>query len=309
MLKISILHDAMSIHPGGVLIGIFFLLSSCHAYKKATRQLAEDIRKELSHEKGFFAIAFKDLSTGREILINDKDEFHAASTMKTPVMIEVYRQVAEKKMALNEQVLLKNEFTSIADGSKFTLDSTDDSETKLYRHLGETRTISELLYQMITVSSNLATNIIIEKVGAQNVMKSMGEMGAMDIRVRRGVEDNKAFAKGLNNTTTAHDLMLIFEQIANGKAVNADASADMIRILGDQQFNEIIPAGVAPGVKVAHKTGSITGVHHDSGIVFMPDGRKYVLVILSKGLQDEKSAIKAMARVSALIYEYMKDRG
>ena len=303
MLKTSLLHD-----QGGILIGIFFLLSSCHAYKKAARQLTDEIRKELSAEKGFFAVAFKDLSTGSEIRINDKEEFHAASTMKTPVMIEVYRQVAEKKLALNEQVTLKNEFISIADGSTFTLDSADDSETKLYRHLGETRTLAELLYQMITVSSNLATNIIIEKVDPQNVMKTMRGMGAMDIRVRRGVEDNKAFAKGLNNTTTAHDLMLIFEQIANGSIVSADACADMIRVLGDQQFNEIIPAGVAAGVKVAHKTGSITGVHHDSGIVFMPDGRKYVLVILSKGLQDEKSAVKAMARVSAMIYEYMKDR-
>ncbi|MFI5131742.1 MAG: serine hydrolase [Chitinophagales bacterium] len=282
-------------------------MSSCHTYKNATLRLDESIRKELASEKGVFGVAFKDLSTGREIRINDKVEFHAASTMKTPVMVEVYRQAAEKKISLSDRVTLKNEFTSIADGTKFTLDSADDSETKLYRHLGEQRTISELLYQMITVSSNLATNIIIEKVNPQNVMKTMREMGAMDIRVRRGVEDNKAFAKGLNNTTTAHDLLLIFEQIANGKAVNAESCADMIRVLTDQQFNEIIPAGVGPGVKVAHKTGSITGVQHDSGIVFMPDGRKYVLVILSKGLQDEKSAVKSMARVSEMIYDYMKD--
>jgi beta-lactamase class A len=291
----------------GIVYILFFLCSSCHVYKKTIKGLEAGIRQELSGEKGFFAVAFKDLSTGREIRINDKEVFHAASTMKTPVMIEVYRQVAEKKFSLGDSIILRNEFTSIVDGSTYSLNSTDDSETQLYKHIGEKRTVNELLYQMITVSSNLATNLIIEKVDPKNVMKTMREMGAMDIQVRRGVEDNKAFQKGLNNTTTAHDLMLVFEQIANGKTVNEQASADMIRILLDQHFNEIIPAGVAGGVKVAHKTGSITGVHHDSGIVFMPDGRKYVLVILSKGLQDEKSAIKAMARVSAMIYEYMKD--
>jgi beta-lactamase class A len=290
--------------PGFVYV-ILALMCSCHSYKKTTQDLENSIRKVLAAEQGSFAVAFKDLSGGKEIGINDKEIFHAASTMKTPVMIEVYRQVAEKKFSLNDPVTLKNEFTSIVDGSKFTLDSADDSETKLYRHLGEQRSVTELLYQMITVSSNLATNIIIEKVGPQNVLRTMREMGAKDIQVRRGVEDSKAFAKGLNNTTTAHDLMLIFEQIANDKVVSMEACADMIRILGDQQFSEIIPAGVPAGVKVAHKTGSITGVQHDSGIVFMPGGRKYVLVILSKGLQDEKSAIKAMAKVSSLIYEYM----
>lgn len=292
----------------GITCILFFLLSSCHVSKKATRGLEAGIRQELSAEKGFFAVAFKDISTGIEIRINDKNEFHAASTMKTPVMIEVYRQVFEKKLLLSDSVTLRNDFASIADGSRYVLDSADDSETELYRHLGEKRTVRELLYQMITVSSNLATNIIIEKVNPENVMKTMREMGAMDIHVRRGVEDGKAFEKGLNNTTTAHDLLLLFEQIATGRAVNSEASADMIRILLDQQFNEIIPAAVAAGVKVAHKTGSITGVHHDSGIVFMPDGRKYVLVILSKELQDEKSAIKTMARVSGMIYEYMRDR-
>jgi beta-lactamase class A len=146
------------------------------------------------------------------------------------------------------------------------LDSADDSEYELYKHIGEKRTISALLYQMIIVSSNFATNLIMQKVGAQNVTQSMRQLGAKDIQVLRGVEDNKAFEKGLINTTTAHDLMLIFEKIAKVEAVNAEASQAMINILLDQKFNEIIPALLPPGVKVAHKTGSITHVHHDSGI-------------------------------------------
>jgi beta-lactamase class A len=283
----------------------FLILSSCTGSKHAMRTLRSGINKELSTQKGTFAIAFKDLATGREIKINDHIAFHAASTMKTPVLIEVYKQAAEGKFSLSDSIVLKNEFKSIVDGSSFSLDSTDDSEHELYKHIGEKRTINSLVYQMIIVSSNFATNLIIERVGAKNVMSTMRQFGAMDIQVLRGVEDNKAFEKGMNNTTTAQDLHIIFEKIAKGEAVNADASQAMINILLDQRFNEIIPAGLPPGIKVAHKTGYITHVHHDSGIVFLPDGRKYVLVLLSKDWEDEKAAIKIMVNISAMIYKYL----
>jgi beta-lactamase class A len=133
----------------------------------------------------------------------------------------------------------------------------------------------------------------------------MRKLGAKDIQVLRGVEDNKAFEKGLNNTTTAHDLLVIFEKIAREEAVSPQASQAMIKILLDQQFNEIIPARLPPEVKVAHKTGSITHAHHDSGIVILPDGRKYVLVLLSKDWEDEKAAVQTMANVSGMIYKYV----
>ena len=295
----------MNLKLPAILAAAIVLISSCTSSKKALRTLHSDIEKELSGKKGTFAVAFKDLKTGREIKINDKETYHAASTMKTPVMIEVYKQVAEGKFSLTDSIELKNEFKSLVDGSPYSLDSADDSEYELYKHIGEKRTISALLYQMIIVSSNFATNLIMQKVGAQNVTQSMSQLGAKDIQVLRGVEDNKAFEKGLNNTITAHDLMLIFEKIAKGEAVNAEASQAMINILLDQKFNEIIPALLPPGVKVAHKTGSITHVHHDSGIVILPDGRKYVLVLLSKDWDDEKLTIQTMANISLLIYKYV----
>ena len=284
-------------------INILALLS-CTGPKKAMRSLTNDIQTELAKQKGVFAVAFKNLETGEELAINDRVSFHAASTMKTPVMIEVYKQVAEGKISLSDSIVLKNEFKSIADGSSYSLDSTDDSETELYKHIGGKRTVAALVYDMIIVSSNLATNIIIELAGAKKVTATMRSYGANDIQVLRGVEDNKAYEKGLNNTTTAHDLLLIFEKIAKGEAVNPNASEAMIKILLDQRFNEIIPAQLPAGVKVAHKTGSITGVNHDSGIIFLPDGRKYVLVLLSKNVEDKEAAIKAMANVSAMIYHY-----
>ena len=295
----------MNLKLTAILAATILSIASCTSSKKALRTLQSDIEKELSGKKGTFAVAFKDLKTGREIKINDKETYHAASTMKTPVMIEVYKQAAEGKFSLNDSIELKNEFKSLVDGSPYSLDSADDSEYELYKHIGEKRTINALLYQMIIVSSNFATNLIMQRVGAQNVTQSMRQLGAKDIQVLRGVEDNKAFEKGLINTTTAHDLMLIFEKIAKGKAVNAKASQEMINILLDQKFNEIIPALLPPGVKVAHKTGSITHVHHDSGIIILPDGRKYVLVLLSKDWDDEKLTIQTMANISLLIYKYV----
>lgn len=290
---------------------ILLLLVSvvCHSVlfsqsKRDIPRLRESIIDELSSQKGIFAVAFKD-TRGREVLINEKEMFHAASTMKTPVMIEVFRQASAKKFSLNDSITIKNEFNSLADGSVFSLDSTDDSERELYKHIGEGRSIYQFVYDMIIASSNLATNIIIEKVGASSVTKTMRSYGAKDIQVLRGVEDQKAYDKGLNNTTTAYDLMLIFEKIAKGKAVNKKSSQAMINILFDQKFNTIIPAQLPKDVRVAHKTGDITGIHHDSGIVFLPDGRKYVLVLLSKNVEEEEKAIKAMATVSGMIYKYM----
>ena len=193
------------------------------------------------------------------------------------------------------------------DGSAYSLDSSDDSELELYKHIGEKRTIASLAYDMIIQSSNLATNLLIELVKPDSIMTTLKNMGAHDMKVLRGVEDGKAYEKGLNNSTTAYDLLLIYEQMAQEQLVSAAASKEMIRILLDQKFNNIIPALLPADVKVAHKTGYITGIHHDSGIVFLPDGRKYVLVLLSRfDPADEKEAIKAMAGVSKLIYDYMQ---
>ncbi len=289
--------------PPLIFLGLLFLINSCKNVMTAEK-LKTDIAKELEKNKGVFAVAFKDLQTGEEILLNEKEFFHAASTMKTPVMIEVFKQASQGKFSLNDSVTIKNEFKSIVDSSTYQLDSVDDSEKELYKQIGTKRKISDLVYDMIIVSSNLATNLMIEQVDAEKVTATMRDMGAKDIEVLRGVEDGKAYEKGLNNRVTAYDLMLIFEQIANRKTVDSAASDKMINILLDQQFNDIIPARLPKDVKVAHKTGWITGLHHDSGIVYLPDGRKYVLVLLSKKLEDEKAGVESMAKVSEMIYKY-----
>lgn len=290
-----------------IFILFLFLFSyPIFAQKISSEEVKKLIQEKLATFSGTFAVAFKDLKTGQTLFINEKESFHAASTMKTPVMIEVFKQANAEKFSLKDSITVKNEFKSIVDGSPFSLDITDDSADEMYQKIGRKMTIYDLTYQMIIKSSNLATNILIDLVGAQNANATMRTFGAKDIQVLRGVEDTKAFEKGLNNSITAYDLMLIFEKIARHKTVSKKASKQMIAILLDQFFNEIIPAKLPKDVKVAHKTGSITGVHHDSGIVYLPDGRKYVLILLSKKMTDFDAGTKALAEVSEIIYRMVK---
>ena len=268
--------------------------------------LKQKIEDEFKNHKGVFAVVFKDLSSKKEVYINEKEIFHAASTMKTPVMIEVFKQVNQGKFSLTDSIILKNEFKSIVDGSPFKLDSLVDDERVLYSNLGKKFAIKDLVFEMITVSSNFATNIIIDLVGAKNVTQTMRDLGAKDVKVLRGVEDTKAFEKGLNNVTTAFDLMLIFQKMAEGSIINQKSCDEMIKILLAQKFNTVIPAKLPTNVKVAHKTGAYGKVRHDSGIVFLPDGRKYVIVIMSREWENEKENTELLANVSKMVYDSVK---
>ncbi len=285
-----------------ILILIVLSLGSCDK-KIDYNILKKKIVSKFNDEIGNFALAFKNLDDGKEILINENEIFHAASTMKTPVMIEFYRQLYQGKLSLEDTLQIKNEFKSIVDGSMYKLSEFDDSDKNTYNKLGQYYSINNLIYEMITISSNFATNILIEYIGANNVTKSMKELGALNIDILRGVEDIKAFELGLNNTTSAKDLLIIYEKLAKGKIIDNESSAIMIDILKDQKYDDIIPRYLPKNIEVANKTGMITGVHHDSGIVFLKDGRKYVIVLLSKNMSDMESGTEMMAKISELIYK------
>jgi beta-lactamase class A len=290
------------------LIGILLLNVRCKPHKTthSIEALKVSITEVFNTLEGDFALAFVDLSNNKNtLLINADERFHAASTMKTPVMIEMYKQASEGKFSLSDSIVLKNEFKSIVDGSSFGMDISVDSDPETYNRIGGKVTLYDLTYDMITASSNLATNVLIDLLTAKKVTATMRNLGAKNIEVLRGVEDLKAFDLGLNNTTTAKDLMIIMRSIADGTAGNQQDCEEMIAILSDQNFNSMIPFHLPQEVQVAHKTGSITGVHHDSGIVFLPDGREYVLVILSKNLTDFEMATKEMSLVSKIIYDFM----
>ncbi|HEY7547552.1 MAG TPA: serine hydrolase [Blastocatellia bacterium] len=292
---------------------VIALLLMTHLFSPVSSAQSKDIArleaqvKELILASGAetVGVAFYDLARGSELLINADENFHAASTMKVPVMMETFRQASEGRLSLDEKITIKNEFTSIADQSHYSITPESDSETTLYKRLGEKESIRELMRLMITVSSNLATNILIERVTAARVMGLMNQLGAKNIRVLRGVEDGKAFEKGLNNSTTARDLMILLRLIAERKAVSPSASDEMVKVMLDQKFNEGIPAGLPAGAKVAHKTGSITRINHDAAIVLPPSRKPYVLVVLTRGIEEEKRAHRLIVDISRAIYEFV----
>ena len=268
-------------------------------------ELSQNISSKISESKGVFAVAFADLKTGDTLFINADERFHAASTMKTPVMIELYKQAAEGKFSLDDSILVKDDFISIVDGSAYTMDVSEDSETILYEKVGARLPIRAIMFEMITQSSNLATNILIELVDAKKVTATMRDLGAPDIEVLRGVEDIKAFEKGLSNSTTAFDLMKIFEAIGKDEIISEEVCKEMVGVLLKQKFNEIIPANLPEDVKIAHKTGSITGVQHDSGLVILPNGHEYVLILLSKNLESSDQGVAILAEISKMVYDYV----
>ena len=275
------------------------------AIAQSQDSVLERVQARIAEEPGAqVGLAYVDLASGDTLFLNADTSFHAASTMKVPVMIELFRRANTGSFRMNQGLLLVNQFASIVDGSLYGLDSSSDSDSTLYHRIGERVRVDTLLRLMITRSSNFATNTLITLVGADAVTRTMRSLGAQRIQVLRGVEDGKAFEKGLNNTTTARDLGLILRAIEEGRAASAGATREMLGILQAQEFNEKIPAGLPPGTRVAHKTGEITAVSHDAAIVYPPGRRPYVLVVLTRGIPDGSKSSKLIADISALVYAH-----
>ncbi len=251
------------------------------------------------------AVAVRDASSETTLDILSDRSFHAASTMKVPVMIEVWKRVQAGHLVLDSTLEIQNSFHSIVDGSLYSIE--EDTDDAIYERLGDRMKISELVYQMITVSSNLATNLLIDFLGAESIQETVDSLDASGMRVLRGVEDLKAFDLGLSNSTTTRALATLMEAISQGQAVNATADTSMIDILLDQQFNEMIPAGLSENTRVAHKTGQITRIHHDAAIIYPHNAPPYVLIILIEGLEDGTDSAALGASITRTIHAALRD--
>jgi beta-lactamase class A len=285
------------------------LLSSCASGgpKVVPSPLALRLERFLHPPGGSIAVAYLNLGSGAAYARNEDQLFHAASTMKVPVMMALFQAIDEGELRLDQPLPVRNQFQSLADASPFTLDPKEDGDPDLYQAVGSTRPLEELIRRMIVRSSNLATNLLIEKIGASRAQDLMRGLGAYRIRILRGVEDDKAYRAGLNNLTTAADLAVAMAALAQGTAFKPASSAKMIEILKAQEFNEKIPAGLPEGTPVAHKTGDITGIHHDAAIVYPPGEPPYVLVVLTQGYEDEKDADRVIAEISRVVWERRAD--
>jgi beta-lactamase class A len=277
------------------------LVAALLAQAQPTTTLDSRVKAAVADSGAEVAVAFRMLDGSRELLLDADKTFHAASTMKVPVMIELFRQASTGALRLDDPLPIRNEFHSIVDGSVYSLSEGDDSDKEVYAAVGATMTLRRLCELLVTVSSNFAANLLIQKLGVDNVRSTVSRLGAEGMQVLRGVEDTKAFQKGMNNTTTAQGLLILLESLAKGNAVNARADAQMVEILKRQKFRDAIPAGVPAGTPVAHKTGTITRIHHDAAIVYGP--RPYVLVLLVRGIDDKKKSAALMAELSRLIWD------
>jgi beta-lactamase class A len=276
---------------------LLILLALLHA---PADDLQSRVRKLIDASGAEVAVAMRTLDGRDELFIDADKKFHAASTMKVPIMIELFRQADAGTLRLDDPLPIRNEFHSIVDGSVYQLSVGDDSDAEVYKNIGKTMTLRELCEAMITVSSNFAANLLIEKVGAANVRATVTRLGGDGMLVLRGVEDQKAFDKGMNNETTARALEVLMLRIAKGEAVGAKADAEMAAMLKRQKFHDAIPAGLPEGTVVGHKTGNITKIHHDAAIVYGP--RPYVVVVLVRGIQEQKVSGPLIASISREVW-------
>lgn len=230
-----------------------------------------------------YGVFFEDLSNGATIALGADRAMHAASTMKTPVLLEVLRRVDEGSLRLEDPIPVKNEFESLVDGSPFSVALEGGVDAPTAARIGGTAPLAFLVREMIVRSSNLATNVVLSLVGPEAVQRFTDALGAPTVKVRRAVEDGKAFDKGINNETDARGMGAVMAAVWRSPKLSEKARATAWEILAGQTLNGQIPAGLHPqsGAVVAHKTGSISSVQHDAAIVKLPDGRAYVLVLLA----------------------------
>ena len=265
-------------------------------------QLERDIRARIAREgTAEIGVVLIDLATGHKLGINEHVSMHAASTMKVPVMLELFRQADEGRFSVDDSITVINEFSSIADGTRYTLAT--DRDRLLIERLGQPLSLRRLARGMTVVSSNLATNILIEHVGAANVQRTMARIGAQDMVVLRGVSDTPAFQAGMNNTTTAAALARSMEAIARCEITSRESCDGMMEILEAQEYVEGIPSGVPPGARVASKTGSVSGINHDAAIVMPPGREPYVLVVMTRGASSPDAAVAAMVDISRRVWQ------
>jgi len=296
--------------PPGLLVAAAILVASSTACggggpERGLAQLADSLRGRIAASGAEVGLYYRSLGGDGDSLALDADlRMHAASTMKVPVMMQLYLDQEAGLRSLDDSLVITRTFHSIVDGSTFDLPEGSDSDTTYYGRVGERVPVRDLVERMITWSSNLATNLLIETVDPRRVTATLRELGADSMNVLRGVEDLKAFDAGQNNTTTARDLGVVMAAVATSPRFSDAARQEMLTTLEHQHFRENIPAGLPEGTRVANKTGWITGHNHDAAVVFPDEAPPYVLAVLTRGIEDQQVAAALVADLSRRVWAY-----
>ncbi|MBA3273673.1 MAG: serine hydrolase [Chthoniobacterales bacterium] len=248
------------------------------------------------------AVAVHDYDSDFRFEFEAERVFHAASTIKVAILLAVLKSVDEKRCRFEDPIHVRNRFLSVVDGSPYRLDSGSDGYTQLYKSIGRTARVSDLAEWMITWSSNLATNLLLDFVGSDYATEVLKEAGVSGVELRRGVEDNKAHEREIDNETTANGLVQLFA-VFRGDFLSKESRDRAIHILLQQRFTSMIPAGLPSHATVAHKTGEISTVCHDAGIVYLPEREPYIVAILTEVDPNKNGRRETVAKISAAIYE------
>jgi beta-lactamase class A len=273
----------------------------------ALQKEIERIEKESGAKS--VAVALKDFDTGLELHYHSDRWFHAASTIKVPILLGVFAAIDRGDLLPHSRVHVRNRFLSVVENVPFRVESGRDANSAVHNAIGKMMRVDELAYHMITTSSNLATNLLLAVTGPDSINKTLHELKLDDgIDLKRGVEDELAFDKRINNMVTADGLLKILVMLAEGKAFSPALSRRMMDILHGQEFNQGIPARLPKAARVAHKTGEISTVAHDAGVVYLPKRKPYVLVVLSEWDPDVSGRSRTIATISHTIYEALTQR-
>jgi beta-lactamase class A len=251
------------------------------------------------------AVAVDDLETGLHFRYRAERWFHAASTIKLAVLLGEYAAIHRGKLKPQSRLHVRNRFRSAYDGSTFRILSERDADSEVQAAIGKTMRVNELARNMIIRSSNLATNLLLDLLGLEFLQRVLEQFGLTGIDLRRGVEDELAFQHGINNRVTAEGLVQLLRLIAEERAFTPDLSRDMLEILHDQEFRSGIPAGLPAHARVAHKTGEISTIAHDAGIVYLPKRKPYVVAILTEWDPETSGRSPTIAAASYMVYEHL----
>ena len=270
-----------------------------------------DRLRELEAQKGMRALAVSvyDEQTGFAFSYQGERWFHAASTIKVAILLGVFAAVHRGALVPQSRLHVRNRFFSALDGAPYRVAADRDADAQVQAAVGKTMRIDELARHMIAVSSNLATNLLLDLVGVDSVQRTLDAYELHGIDLRRGVEDERAFEHGINNRVTADGLVALLRLIAEERAFSPSLSREMLDILHQQEFKAGIPATLPPGTRVAHKTGDISTVAHDAGVVYLPGRRPYVLAVLTEWEPDAGRRAAAIAAVSYAVYQQILGRG
>ncbi|MGH7443352.1 MAG: serine hydrolase [Longimicrobiales bacterium] len=251
------------------------------------------------------AVAFYDYDHRVEWSYHADRWFHAASTIKVPVLLGVYDAIERGELKPHSRVHVRNRFLSVIDGRPFRVEGGRDANGVVHAARGKTMPVRELAYHMIATSSNLATNLLVDIIGIPAIQRTIERMDLPGIEFCRGVEDMTAWEHGVNNRVTAQGLLTALRRIEERTAISEHASEDMLEILHGQEFRSGIPAGLPEAARVAHKTGEMSTVAHDAGIVYLETREPYVLAILTEWTPDADGRSRTIARISRAVYQHV----